>query len=423
LTVLILGAVNCADVRADGDPASDVLASQLAFVPADGGFPAAQQSRLERLLEAAARAAHPIRVAIIPDSYDLGSITVLWRRPETYARFLGAELSLVHRDLLLVVMPNGLGLNWPGHSTAQALGQLAGVGVRPGTAGLVGSATTAVQRLLSAGHVDLPAVGQSPAAGASRRRPGVTRARESGTADRRWLVIAASVIALLAVGAMGARTLRPRHWWLAPGLFAAGAVAVGTPIAVVALVRGGSAGATQGRASPGTLFMLPEGRQRAPDFTLRGEDGRPLSLASFRGRDVLITFVDPLCRNLCPLEAHVLNALVQSMPAPRRPAIIAVSVDTWADDHHDLMQDFSKWRLVPQWHWAIGSRAQLASVWKRYAVEVQVVTKHLAGTTVHYITHTEGSYLIDPAGYERALFAWPFSPQDVLATLRRISPA
>ena len=148
-----------------------------------------------------------------------------------------------------------------------------------------------------------------------------------------------------------------------------------------------------------------------------------MSPASFRGRNVLITFVDPLCRNLCPLEAHVLNSLVESLPVARRPAIVAVSVDMWADSRHDLLQDFSKWHLVPQWHWAVGTHSQLASVWKRYAVEVQVVTKRLAGTTVHYITHSEASYLIDPAGYERAMFAWPFSPQDVLATLRRISRA
>jgi cytochrome oxidase Cu insertion factor (SCO1/SenC/PrrC family) len=146
-------------------------------------------------------------------------------------------------------------------------------------------------------------------------------------------------------------------------------------------------------------------------------------LGSFGGRDVLVTFVDPLCRNLCPLEAHVLNTLVGSLPAARRPAIIAVSVDPWADSRHNLTQDFSKWSLVPQWHWAVGSHGQLASVWKRYAVAVQVVTKHLAGTTVHYITHDEVSYLVDPAGFERAMFAWPFSPQDVLATLRRISRA
>jgi cytochrome oxidase Cu insertion factor (SCO1/SenC/PrrC family) len=213
-------------------------------------------------------------------------------------------------------------------------------------------------------------------------------------------------------------------WLRWSALVAVGLVlAIGVPIATVWLVRGSSAGARPASASPGTLFMLPEGRQRAPLFTLRDQSGHPLALGSFGGRDVLVTFVDPLCRNLCPLEAHVLNTLVGSLPAARRPAIIAVSVDPWADSRHNLTQDFSKWSLVPQWHWAVGSHGQLASVWKRYAVAVQVVTKHLAGTTVHYITHDEVSYLVDPAGFERAMFAWPFSPQDVLATLRRISRA
>lgn len=51
-----------------------------------------------------------------------------------------------------------------------------------------------------------------------------------------------------------------------------------------------------------------------------------------------------------------------------------------------------------------------------------VPAQHLAGTTVHYVTH-KVSYLIDPAAYERAMFAWLFAPQDVLATLRRIAHA
>ena len=37
-------------------------------------------------------------------------MTELWRQPQNYARFLGQELSLVYRGTLLVVMPNGFGL-------------------------------------------------------------------------------------------------------------------------------------------------------------------------------------------------------------------------------------------------------------------------------------------------------------------------
>ena len=423
LSALTVGAVSCAEASADGDPASDVLVSQVAFLPPDGGFSAVQRAQLDGLLGAAARAGSPVRVAVIPNSYDLGSITVLWRKPETYARFLGAELALVYKHPLVVVMPNGVGLNWPRHSTADARRELGGMGVRPGPTGLVNAAVIAVRRLLAPSHVHLAARSQPVAASsASQRRPRGASSPRSVNAERRWLVIGLAAVALVAAGLIATRALRPRLRWLASAV-AVGAIALATPISVLSLVRGGSAGANPGRARPGTLFTLPAGRQRAPAFALRDQDGRPVSPASFRGRNVLVTFVDPLCRNLCPLEAHVLNSLVESLPVARRPAIVAVSVDMWADSRHDLLQDFSKWHLVPQWHWAVGTHSQLASVWKRYAVEVQVVTKRLAGTTVHYITHSEASYLIDPAGYERAMFAWPFSPQDVLATLRRISRA
>ena len=441
LATLVVMAIACSAAWADGDPASDVLLSQVAFLPADAGVSSPQQAQLIGLLRAAARAGAPVRVAIIPDEYDLGSITVLWNRPETYARFLGAELSLVYKHPLIVVMPNGVGLNWPGHSVASAQHELADVTVQPGNAGLLTAALMAVPRVLSAEHVHLSATAPAPANASPNPSPAASHAGSAGSSGVVIIAAALGVVLVLAlivylvwrarVRGTGART-RPRlrlaaavsasrlRWWLPAGVVAV-VIAFGGPILAVSLLRGSPAGASPDASRPGTPYMLPEGRQPAPNFTLRDQNGHRLSMTSYRGRDVLITFVDPLCRNLCPLEAHVLNALVDSLPAAHRPAIIAVSVDPWADSRHDLLQDFTKWSLVPQWHWAVGSHAQLAPVWKRYAIGVQVVTKTLAGTTVHYITHTEASYLIDPAGYERALFAWPFSPQDVLTTLRKVS--
>jgi hypothetical protein len=95
---------------ADGDPASDVLASQPLFLPQDAGATASQQAELSALLATAQRRGHPIRVAPIASPADLGAVTALWRQPQNYARFLGQELSLLYRGRLLVVMPNGYGL-------------------------------------------------------------------------------------------------------------------------------------------------------------------------------------------------------------------------------------------------------------------------------------------------------------------------
>ncbi|HTX47363.1 MAG TPA: hypothetical protein VMD48_13865, partial [Solirubrobacteraceae bacterium] len=122
--------------RADGDPASDVLLTQQAFFTSLASAESPPQRELVSLLSAAQRARFPIRVAIISTEYDLGSITALWRKPRVYAQFLGIELSDTRNQRLLVVMPNGFGFDWPGHSDAAAYDVLAKVPIKPGADGL-----------------------------------------------------------------------------------------------------------------------------------------------------------------------------------------------------------------------------------------------------------------------------------------------
>ncbi|MBV8999879.1 MAG: hypothetical protein JO304_12510 [Solirubrobacterales bacterium] len=154
-----------APARADGDPASDVLATQTLFLPQDAAIPIAQQQQLAELVQLAARRGYPLRVALIASRSDLGSVTELWRQPQTYARFLGQELSLVYRSPLLVVMPNGFGLYNAGGSSG-ALGE---VSVGAGGAAFASAALTAIQRLAAAaGHpvtVPPPAATQGRSSG------------------------------------------------------------------------------------------------------------------------------------------------------------------------------------------------------------------------------------------------------------------
>ena len=173
--VLLVALMIPSAALADGDPASDVLVSQLAFVPADANASAQQQARLLVVLRAAQRAGFPVRVAIIPDSYDLGSVTALWGRPRDYARFLGIELAYVHRQRLLVVMPNGIGFDSQGHPASAANGQLAKIPVISASGGLLDVAETAVRTLAASAES-----GSTP-----RRKP-----RRGGAPDRvgvaRW---------------------------------------------------------------------------------------------------------------------------------------------------------------------------------------------------------------------------------------------
>jgi cytochrome oxidase Cu insertion factor (SCO1/SenC/PrrC family) len=163
------------------------------------------------------------------------------------------------------------------------------------------------------------------------------------------------------------------------------------------------------------------GAKLAPGFSLTDQSGRPVSLAAYRGRPVIVTFIDPLCRNFCPLEAKVLNDVVAKLPAVQRPAIVAVSVNLWGNAHRYLVQDVHKWRLTPQWRWGVGNSRQIESVWKAYQIEVLDQPKTIAGVTVHQITHTEGAFIVDPSGHQRALYLWPFRAVDVTHTLRQLA--
>src|SRR5205085_8491614 len=66
------------------------------------------------------------------------------------------------------------------------------------------------------------------------------------------------------------------------------------------------------------------GAKRAPDFRLADQDGRAVSLRALRGRFVILSFIDPLCRNLCPLEAQVLHQVEQGLGPSGAPALVAV---------------------------------------------------------------------------------------------------
>jgi hypothetical protein len=137
--------------RADGDPASDYLLVQRVLLSYELAPYPQQEQALRKAVVAANKSGYAIRVAVISSSYDLGSVTVLWRKPQTYARFLGAELSFVYKQRLLVVMPNGFGFNWQRHSSKAAYAILARLKAQRGGAGLLTSATTAVQALAKAG--------------------------------------------------------------------------------------------------------------------------------------------------------------------------------------------------------------------------------------------------------------------------------
>ena len=419
--------------RADGDPASDYLVANQVFLSSQSTGMSPAQRQLVATVAAANRAGFAIRVAVIASDYDLGSVTELWDQPRTYARFLGVELSLAYRrQRLLVVMPNGFGFNWPGHATAGTYALLAKVPLDSGAgAGLAAAAEVAVGRLAHASGVALPP-SQSAAGGGPRRSAG-TVASIGAVAGGIAALFALAVVLTRARHRLAPRRERrhvpgssrlPRRLRLAiPGLAVLCGVAVAAPILALGRSRRTS---TPTAYSPVSLVSPPAsswgaGDRLAPNFLLRDEDGRPVSIAASRGHPVIVTFIDPLCRNFCPLEAQVLNQMERQLPAARRPVILAISVDVYADARRYLLQDDREWRLVPEWRWAVGRPANLAAVWKDYRIGVKVRTWRINGTVTYRIDHTEAAYVLDATGHERAVFVWPFNPQDVEQVLRQLA--
>ena len=201
LLIALAGHVPAA--RADGDPASDFLASQTAFVPADGGFPPSQHAELDELLATAQRRGYPVRVAVIATPTDLGSVSALWRNPSGYARFLGLELPLVFRGTLLVVMPDGFGVTEVGPRAAAPVPGTTSLPVPPRGESMLLAAIAAVRHLAAAGERPLPA----PATIAT---PGGSSGSALGSVDAgSWLALAigAGLIAAAWTASLRARPL------------------------------------------------------------------------------------------------------------------------------------------------------------------------------------------------------------------------
>lgn len=210
------------------------------------------------------------------------------------------------------------------------------------------------------------------------------------------------------------RNLRLGRWTVA--LWGAAALAAAGCAAVLLLDRGGgdAGAAPRTGGSPGTrlaarLHAFPVDR-RVPDLPLVGADGRPVSLAAYRGRIVVLTPILTLCGEVCPMTTGAFMDLRQQVARDglaRKVVFVEVTVDPWRD---------APWRLrayarltgarVPM---LTGSRAQIAAFWRFFGVGYRRVAQ---GTPpdVDWATHrpltfdvehTDAVFLVDARGRER----------------------
>lgn len=153
------------------------------------------------------------------------------------------------------------------------------------------------------------------------------------------------------------------------------------------------------------------GQAHAPAFSLRDQHGRLISLDRYRGHSVVLAFMDSLCRSECPIEARQFAAAIRALPAAARPQLVIVSVDL-ADTPRTVAAAARKWRLPKGYEWLMGTRAELAPVWRAYRIVVKV--------TKTDILHSDAFYVVDRNGDERAGFLSPFLPGLLTRDLRTL---
>jgi cytochrome oxidase Cu insertion factor (SCO1/SenC/PrrC family) len=137
---------------------------------------------------------------------------------------------------------------------------------------------------------------------------------------------------------------------------------------------------------------------RAPAFTLTDQQGRPVSLASMRGKVVLLTFLDPVCTSDCPEIAQEFRGADQVLGAQSRDVeLVAIVANPLYRSLAYTRAFDSQERLtgLPNWLYLTGTPAQLRQAWKNYAVAAQISP---AGGMV---AHSDVAYVIDASGHTR----------------------
>jgi cytochrome oxidase Cu insertion factor (SCO1/SenC/PrrC family) len=148
-----------------------------------------------------------------------------------------------------------------------------------------------------------------------------------------------------------------------------------------------------------TLMQLsPVPRVAAPGFTLTDQSGRPVSLSRFRGRTVVLTFMDSHCTDICPIVSkEFIDARNDLGSAASRVVFIAVNVNPYHRSVSDVASFSRAQRLdsIGSWHFVTGSLESLRAVWKNYGIFVQAPSRNAD------VIHTSLIYFIAPNGKER----------------------
>jgi cytochrome oxidase Cu insertion factor (SCO1/SenC/PrrC family) len=147
---------------------------------------------------------------------------------------------------------------------------------------------------------------------------------------------------------------------------------------------------------------------RAPAFGLTDQYGKYVTLASLRGKVVLLTFLDDTCSVDCPLIAQEFREAGQLLAADtERVELVAINYNPLYTQVSYIRAFDNQEGLagIRNWLYLTGTRAQLQQVWRRYGVPPAEVLP--AGSMVG---HGDYAFVIDQAGHMRQELGFDTGP-------------
>ena len=134
----------------------------------------------------------------------------------------------------------------------------------------------------------------------------------------------------------------------------------------------------------------------APPFSLVDQYGKPVSLASLRGKTVALTFLDDVCTTDCPVIAQEFRIADRYLGAASR-GVEMVAINANPRFHYARLPGSVStikkgWKDIANWRYLTGSLPQLRHVWASYGEAVV----SLPGGAM--IGHSEFTYVIDARG-------------------------
>lgn len=151
----------------------------------------------------------------------------------------------------------------------------------------------------------------------------------------------------------------------------------------------------------------------APELSLQASNGGTLSLASYRGRVVLLEFGFTNCPKVCPTTLATLASVHKHLGADAKHVqVVFVTVDPERDTAAQLRAYLRGFN--PGFVGGTGTPAQLAQVRRRYGVMAQ---RRNVGNS-YTVGHSSSVFLIDRQGRLRAMMPYGASADDYIHDVR-----